>query len=62
MSTFSYCVILFDRYGGDTSPALIQDVQCGNPNFQVLSQCDYSSADSSCTDHNDVYVSCCKYT
>ncbi|XP_019855396.1 PREDICTED: neurotrypsin-like isoform X3 [Amphimedon queenslandica] len=46
-------------FGVDTSAAVIKDVHCDSDQYQVLSQCQYSPADSnSCNDKTDVHVTC----
>ena len=50
------------RYGTDTNPVLLEDVDCSTSNYLVLLQCSYSYRYSSyCNDHSrDAFVVCCK--
>ena len=55
-------VILDCRFGIDVRPALLDDVSCSDSQYQMIFQCTVSRIiSSSCTDNNDISVTCCKF-
>ena len=53
-------VCIYYRYGTDTSPTVINHVICSS-SYLVILQCLFSTIiSSSCTDDNDVSVTCCE--
>ena len=60
-SKFLFLKFLYYSYGNDTSPTLLDNVDCTHSGYLVLLQCSYSTVILSiCTNYHDVYVSCCK--
>ena len=52
-------LLLFDRFGNDTSPAVLSGVNCSTSVYLVILQCSFdSTASSSCTDNDDVSIVC----
>ena len=54
--------LCFHRFGIDTSPTVLNNVDCSTSSYLVILQCDYKTSPPlfSCTDDDDVSVVCSK--